>query len=118
MTSPLQLEGHPALPKIDVTKDGNHYRLDWDYQTAPESNPLLESDYLDGYVRGAIAAFGIPAQSISCATACTGTIRKLAQDTATRLAQLLEEVLHPVVEREHARLKLEASLPHMRLTEK
>ncbi|WP_157763357.1 hypothetical protein [Pseudomonas citronellolis] len=113
MTSPLQLGARPALPKIELINDGKHYRLEWDLQSAPENNVLLESPYLDGYVSGAIAALGIPAKNILCAEAHTGTIQKLTQDVATRLAELLKEVLHPAVEQEHARLKREANLPHV-----
>lgn len=113
MTSPLQLGVHPALPKIELIKDGKLYRLEWDCQTAPESNVLLESPYLDGYVNGVIAALGIPAKNILCAEAHTGTVQKLTQDVGARLAELLTGVLHPAVEREHARLKREANLPHV-----
>ena len=40
-----------ALPKIEVAQDGRYWRVDWDYQEAPESRVLFEkANFLDGYI--------------------------------------------------------------------
>ncbi|WP_241191001.1 hypothetical protein [Pseudomonas chlororaphis] len=103
-----------ALPKIEVTAEGKHFRVDWDYQEAPESRVLLENQLLDGYIWGVIATLRIAEKCISCATPRTGTIKRLEESVAIRLAELLTEALHPIVAREHQRLKREASWPHVR----
>jgi hypothetical protein len=112
MTNPSPaVTTHPLLPKVEVAKDGNHFRVDWDYQEAPESQILMLNEYLDGYIWGAISAFNIHEKNISCATARTGTVRRLEQNLAIRLAELLTNALHPAVATEHHRLKREANRP-------
>lgn len=103
-----------ALPKIEVSKDGKYFRVDWDYQEAPESSILLGNQLLDGYIWGVIAALHITEKCISCATPRTGTVKGLEKDAALRFAELLTEALHPTVAREYQRLKREASWPHVR----
>ncbi|MGV6954721.1 hypothetical protein [Pseudomonas chlororaphis] len=103
-----------ALPKIEVSKDGKYFRVDWDYQEAPESRVLLENKLLEGYIWGVIATLCIADKCISCATPRTGTIKRLEKDVALRFAELLTEALHPTVAREYQRLKREASWPHVR----
>lgn len=103
-----------ALPKIEVFAEGKYFRVDWDYQEAPESSVLLENQLLDGYIWGVIAALRIAEKCISCATPRTGTIKRLEKDVALRFAELLTEALHPTVTKEYLRLKREASLPHVR----
>lgn len=107
-----------SLPKIEVSKDGKYFRVDWDYQEAPESRVLIENKLLDGYIWGVIATLRIAEKCISCATPRTGTVKKIDQDVATRLAELLTEALHSTVAREYQRLSREASWPHMRNTQK
>lgn len=106
-----------ALPKIEVSAEGKRFRVDWDYQHAPESRVLLENQLLDGYIWGVIATLRIADKCISCATPRTGTIKRLEKDVALRLAELLTEALHPTVTREYQRLKREASWPHVRYTQ-
>ena len=101
-----------SLPKIEVSKDGKYFRVDWDYQEAPESRVLFDNQFLDGYLRGVISSLRIAEKAISCATPRTGTIRRLEQDVALRLADLLTEALHSAVAKEILRLKREASWPH------
>lgn len=113
MTRMVDIGAAPALPQVDVEKDGRNFRVDWDYQEAPESKGLIANEYLCGYINGAIAALDIPEKKVSCAVAQTGTVRDLNQDVAIKLADLLKNVLHSAVSREHARLKREASLPHL-----
>lgn len=103
-----------SLPKIEVSKDGKYFRVDWDYQEAPESHVLFDNQFLDGYLRGVISSLRIAEKTISCATPRTGTIRRLEQDVALRLADLLTEALHSAVAKESLRMKREASWPHAR----
>lgn len=114
MTIPPEVNPIPALPKIEVLSDGNRFRIDWDYEEAPESRVLLNDQYLEGYIAGVITTLDIPKSNISCATARTGTIRRLPQSVALKLAELLAGVLHPAVTEEHRRMKYEANLPHIR----
>lgn len=102
------------MPKIEVFAEGKYFRVDWDYQEAPESSVLLENQLLNGYIWGVIAALRIAEKCISCATPRTGTIKGLEKDVALRFAELLTEALHPVVTREYMKLKREASWPHVR----
>ncbi|CAI8975132.1 hypothetical protein PUP68_07655 [Pseudomonas chlororaphis] len=106
---------HPALPKITVTKEGRHWRVDWDYQEAPESRVLSEkSEFLDGYVCGIVATLGVSAGEICRPSARVGTVKKMDEETALKLAKLLKDLLHPVVEDRHRRLVYEANLPHVK----
>ncbi|WP_347170462.1 hypothetical protein AAHI06_07095 [Pseudomonas salmasensis] len=110
---------HPALPKIDTIKDGKHWRVDWDYQEAPESRVLSDrAEFLDGYVCGILSTLGVSAGEICRPSARTGTVKKIDEDTALKLAKLLKNLLHPVAEDEHRRLLNEASLPHVKLLAK
>lgn len=118
MTQMPGLHPEAALPKIEVSKDGKYFRVDWDYQEAPESRVLIENKLLDGYIWGVIASLCIAEKCISCATPRTGTIKRLEQDVAVRLADLLTEALHSIVAREYQRLKREASWPHLRNAQK
>ncbi|NNB00035.1 hypothetical protein [Pseudomonas fragi] len=106
----------PALPKIDVTKEGRHWRVDWDYQEAPESRVLFgdKAEFLDGYVCGIVATLGVSAGEICRPSARVGTVKKLDEETAQKLAKLLKNLIHPVVEQEHRRLLNQANLPHLR----
>ncbi|MBG0848204.1 hypothetical protein H3222_23690 [Pseudomonas chengduensis] len=114
MNIPPEVNAAPSLPKIEVTSDGKNFRVDWDYQEAPESIALHDNEYLRGYIEGVITTLAIPEKSISCATPRTGTVRRLEHDLALKLAELLTGALHPVVEEKHRRLRNEANLPHIR----
>lgn len=104
-----------ALPKISVLKDDQHWRVDWDYQEAPESRILTKkAEFLDGYVCGILATLGLSAGDLCRPSARVGTVRTVEEATALKLAQLLKSLLHPVVEEEHRRLVNEANLPHIR----
>ncbi len=103
-----------ALPKIEVSKDGKYFRVDWDYQEAPESSVLLDNQLLVGYIWGVLAALRITEKCISCATPRTGTIKRLEKDVALRFSELLTEALHPTIAKEYLRLKREASWPQVR----
>jgi hypothetical protein len=98
-----------ALPKIDVMKEGRSWRVDWDYQEAPESRVLFDkANFLDGYVCGLLDALGASAGTICCASARTGTVKKVNEETAKKLGELLKNLLHSHVEGEHRRLAKEA----------
>lgn len=104
----------PALPKIDVTKEGRSWRVDWDYQQAPESRVLIDNtEFLDGYVCGVVDALGVSAGKLFRPVARTGTVKNVTEETARKLADLLENLLHPVVKAEHRRLVNRAKLPHL-----
>lgn len=104
----------PALPMIDIYQDGKRYKVDWDYQEAPESDALVEQqDFIKGYILGVIDALGVPRQSITSFSAETGTVSNLTQDTASRLAELITPQLHSVVTEAHRRLVNRANLPHV-----
>lgn len=106
----------PALPIIKIIKCGKTFKVDWDYREAPESRVLGDREtYLRAYINGATDALDIPPRSIRCASGRTGTVLKLDEATAQKLAKLLEELLFPIVSCEHKRLKREAKLPpHLR----
>ncbi|SDQ55235.1 hypothetical protein SAMN05216487_2468 [Pseudomonas sp. UC 17F4] len=113
MKAPAQ---RPALPKIEVTKEGRYWRVDWDYQEAPESRVLFDkAEFLDGYVCGVLATLGVSAGEICRPSARAGTAKKMCEETALKLAELLKKLLHPVVEDQHRRLVNEANLPHAEL---
>lgn len=104
-----------ALPKIEVAQDGRYWRVDWDYQEAPESRVLFEkANFLDGYICGLLDALGASVGTISCASARTGTIKKVNEETARRLGELLKNLLHSHVAAEHRRLINAANLPHLK----
>lgn len=106
----------PALPKIEIIKKGNFYEVHWDYQEAPESCVLHQNNKaLTAYIDGALHALDISDSQVSCASGRCGTVKKLDEQIATKLAEVLEHALHPPVIREHERVKKEASLPpHLR----
>lgn len=107
---------HPALPKIDVRKEGRSWRVDWDYQEAPESRVLFDNaEFLDGYVCGMVDALGVSTGKICRPSARAGTVKKISEETAMRLADLLKNLLHPTVTAEHRRLVNQANLPHLKL---
>lgn len=107
---------HPALPKIEVTKVGKLFRVDWDYQEAPESDALhRESDYLWAYVKGALDALDVSEQQRVCSAGRVGTIKSLSEVVANKLADLLRKTLNPMVEGEFKRLAAQERLPpHLR----
>jgi len=110
------LASRPALPKINATKEGRNWRVDWDYQEAPESRVLFDkAEFLDGYVCGVLDTLGVSARKICRPAARTGTVKKINEETALKLAELLKNLLHPVVTAEHRRLVNEANLPHLKL---
>lgn len=110
-----ELMQSPALPKITATKDRSHWRVDWDYQEAPESKILFEkSEFLDGFIDGVLVTLAIPSKQVSCASGRTGTVKKLNEETAKRLVELLEYLLHPIVKNHHKRLVNASNVPHVR----
>ncbi|WP_110968342.1 hypothetical protein [Pseudomonas huaxiensis] len=115
MTTPSK---SPALPTVEVVQEGKHFKVDWDYQHAPESDALFEHQaFLKGYILGAIDALDIPRQNISCISAEAGTVKNLSQVTANHLAELIKQRLHSVVTEAHRRLVNHAKLPHVRLAQ-
>ena len=114
MDIPPEVNAAPSLPKIEIASDGKRFRVDWDYQEAPESIVLHDNEYLQGYIAGVIVTLAIPEKNISCATPRTGTVRQLEHSLAIKLAKLLKDALHPVVAEKHRRLRNEANLPHVR----
>ncbi|APO83350.1 hypothetical protein N5D79_06505 [Pseudomonas sp. GD03817] len=108
----------PALPKIEVVQDRKSFKVDWDYQHAPESDALFENrEFLEGYILGAIDALGISRENISCLSAEAGTVKSLPQELADRLAELIKHKLHSVVTEAHRCLANHAKLPHVRLAQ-
>lgn len=106
----------PALPKIEVTKVGKLFRVDWDYQEAPESNALhRESDYLWAYLKGVLDALEVSEKQRVCAAGRVGTIKSLNESVANKLADILRTILNPMVEAEYKRLAAQERLPpHLR----
>lgn len=106
----------PALPIIEISKVNKLYRVDWDYQDAPESGVLHRRNHdLTVFIDGVLVGMGIPETKVSCASARTGTVKMLDEDTAKRLARILEGLLHPLVTDENKRLAAQAKLPeHLR----
>ncbi|WP_460114203.1 hypothetical protein [Pseudomonas sp. H3_G03] len=106
----------PALPKIEVTKVGKLFRVDWDYQEAPESNALhRESDYLWAYLKGVLDALDISEEQRVCSAGRVGTIKSLNESVANKLADILRKALTPMVEAEYKRLAAQERLPlHLR----
>lgn len=108
----------PALPKIEVVQDRKSFKVDWDYQHAPESDALFENrEFLEGYILGAIDALDISRENISCLSAEAGTVKNLPQESADRLAELIKHKLHSVVTEAHHRLVNHAKLPHVCLAQ-
>lgn len=100
-----QLTKNPALPIIEVSKEGRYWRVDWDYQEAPESKVLNDrKEFLNGYVSGLLDSFGASAGEFALPSARTGTVKKLSEETAEKLAKLLTDLLHSHVKAEHRRL--------------
>ncbi|WP_247840846.1 hypothetical protein [Pseudomonas sp. MWU12-3103b] len=100
-----QLTKNPALPIIEVSKEGRHWRVDWDYQEAPESKVLTDrKEFLNGYISGLLDSFGASAGAYALPSARTGTVKKLSEETAQKLAKLLTDLLHSHVKAEHRRL--------------
>ncbi|AMS20572.1 hypothetical protein AYK59_10670 [Pseudomonas synxantha] len=113
MKSPTAL---PSLPKIDIMKEGKYWRVDWDYQEAPESRVLFDkAEFLDGYVSGLLDALNASAGTICSPSARVGTVKKLDEGTAKQLGELLKTLLHSHVNAEHRRLVNRANLPHLNL---
>ncbi len=110
------MKSKPALPKIEVIKVGKRFKVDWDYQEAPESRVLLrKNDHLTTFIDGVLVGMGISEKQVSCASGRAGTVNKLDEDTAIRLATILSDLLHPLVSNEHKRLAAQAKLPeHLR----
>ena len=106
----------PALPKIEVTKDGKLFRVDWDYQEAPESAALhRESGYLWAYLKGVLDALDISEKQRVCSAGRVGTIKSLDEIVANKLADILRKTLNPMVEAEFKRLAAQERLPpHLR----
>lgn len=106
----------PALPKIEVTKVGKLFRVDWDYQEAPESDALhRESDYLWAYLKGVLDALDVSEKQRVCSAGRVGTIKSLSESVANKLAEILQKTLIPMVEAEYKRLAAQERLPpHLR----
>lgn len=105
-----------ALPVIEVIQSGKAWEVHWDYQEAPESSILFKRrEYLDGYIDGAMDAIGISPEKVACASARTGSVKRLTETQAVQLRHALDRLLTPVVAKEFQRLKKEANLPHVRL---
>ncbi|WP_460410094.1 MULTISPECIES: hypothetical protein [unclassified Pseudomonas] len=95
----------PALPIIEISKEGRYWRVDWDYQEAPESKVLNDrKEFLNGYISGLLDAFEASAGDFSLPSARTGTVKKLSEEKAQKLAKLLTDLLHSNVKAEHRRL--------------
>ncbi|WDG42878.1 hypothetical protein PUP72_02455 [Pseudomonas synxantha] len=100
-----QLTKNPALPIIEVSKEGRYWRVDWDYLEAPESKVLTDrKEFLNGYISGLLDSFGASAGEVALPSARTGTVKKLSEETAQKLAKLLTDLLHSHVKAEHRRL--------------
>jgi hypothetical protein len=109
------MQSQPALPHINLNKVGARFEVNWDYQEAPETDVLrTKGKWIDGFIAGVLIALDISEKNVSCATPLTGTVRKLDEDTAQKLASILEGLLHPLVKAEHKRLVNHANLPHIR----
>ncbi|WP_449438632.1 hypothetical protein [Pseudomonas migulae] len=108
----------PALPKIEVTKVGKLFRVDWDYQEAPESEALhRESDFLWAYLKGVLDALDISEKRRVCSAGRVGTIKSLNEDLANKLADILRKTLNPMVEAEYKHLAAQERLPpHLRIS--
>lgn len=95
-----------ALPVIELVKNDTAWEVHWDYQEAPESAILFKRrEYLDGYIDGSLDGAGIPPEHVCCASARTGSVKRLTEDQAKKLRDALHRILLPVVKREHQRLQ-------------
>ncbi|HCR1595556.1 TPA: hypothetical protein ONA62_005652 [Pseudomonas aeruginosa] len=100
-----QLQQNPALPIVEVLKDGRYFTVNWDYQIAPESRVLFDrSEYLGGFINGVLVGLGVAEKNIRCASSTTGTVKRLDEGQANRLAEILTGLLHPIVKQSHKRL--------------
>ena len=105
-----------ALPKIEVSKVNKHFKVDWDYQEAPESDVLhRRNDELTIFIDGVLVGMGISEKQVSCASGRTGTVNKLDEESALKLAGIIKNLLHPLVTEESRRIAVQTSLPeHLR----
>ena len=106
----------PALPKIEVIKVNKHFKVDWDYQEAHESDVLhRRNGELTIFIDGVLVGMGISEKQVSCASGRTGTVNNLDESNASRLALILKNLLHPLVIEEGRRIAVENALPvHLR----
>ena len=107
-----------AVPIIEIIKNGAAWEVHWDYQEAPESSILFQrSEYLRGYIDGTMDDLGIHPVNVLCASAVTGTVKKLTEDQAMKLRDALDRVLIPIVTKEFTRLQNMSDLPHLRMVD-
>ncbi|VVQ30702.1 hypothetical protein [Pseudomonas fluorescens] len=105
-----------AVPIIEIIKTGAAWEVHWDYQEAPESSILFQrGEYLRGYIDGTLDDLGIHPDNVLCASALTGTVKKLNEDQAAKLRDALNRVLIPIVTNEFTRLQKMSDLPHLRM---
>ncbi|MEZ5538763.1 MAG: hypothetical protein R3E63_02145 [Pseudomonadales bacterium] len=74
-----------------------------------------KEEYLNGYIRGAIAALKNENAEVVCASCLTGTIRNLSQDVAVKLEKIIKELLHGFVKKEHDRIETYSNLPYVKI---
>ena len=105
-----------ALPKIEVIKVGRYFKVDWDYQEAPESDVLhRRNNELTIFIDGVLVGMGVSEKQVSCASGRTGTVNNLDESSALKLALILKDLLHPLVMDEGRRIAVENALPaHLR----
>jgi hypothetical protein len=60
---------------------------------------------------------GIHPNNMLCASALTGTVKKLNEDQAAKLRDALNRVLIPIVTKEFTRLQNISDLPHLRMVD-
>jgi hypothetical protein len=60
-------------------------------------------------------AIGIAPEKVACASARTGSVKRLTDAQAQQLRHALDRLLTPIVAKEFQRLRKEANLPHLRL---
>ena len=107
-----------AVPIIEIIKKGAAWEVHWDYQEAPESSILFKrGEYLRGYIDGTMDDLGIHPDNVLCASAMTGTVKKLNEDQAVRLRDALNRVLIPIVTKEFTHLQNMNDLPHLRMVD-
>ena len=106
------MSNHLALPKIEMSKVNKLYRVDWDYQEAPESDVLHRKNRdLTIFIDGVLVGMGISEMQVSCASGRSGTVKKLDEDTARKLVGILEGLLNPLVIDEKNRIVAQEKLP-------
>ena len=109
------MKTQPALPIIEVKKNGAKFEVHWDYQHAPETQVLrTQRDRLDGFIDGVLVALDIPSKNAVCAVALTGVVKRLEESTTIKLAKILTDLLHPLVTAEHKKQAKHANLPHVK----